>query len=46
MKDKIIQVINDMSEDLTILQLKKLQEVLLKRFWENEEQPQPAQNEE
>ena len=46
MRDKINQVINDMSEDLTVLQLKKLQEVLLKRFGENEEQPQPAQNEE
>lgn len=46
MKDKINQVINDMSEDLTVLQLKKLQEVLLKRLCESEEQPQPAQNEE
>jgi len=35
-----------MVEELTVSQLKKLQEVLLKRFDEEEKQPDPANNEE
>ena len=46
MKELIFEVLNDMAEDLTILQLKKLQDVLLKRMNENEAQPQPAKNDE
>lgn len=46
MKEIIFAVLNDMSEDLTVMQLKKLQEVLLKRFDENERKPEPARNEE
>lgn len=45
MKEIIFEVLNDMAEELTVLQLKKLQEVLLKRFGENEKQPEPAKNE-
>lgn len=46
MKEIIFEVLNDMAEELTILQLKKLQEVLIKRFDEKEKQPNPAKNEE
>ena len=42
----IFEILNDMAEELTVLQLKKLQEVLLKRFDEEEKQPNPAKNEE
>ena len=45
MKEVIFEILNDMAEDLTVAQLKKLQEVLLTRFSENENQPEPAQNE-
>ena len=45
MKEVIIEVLNDMAEDLSILQLKKLQEVLLKRLGHDESKQQPAQNE-
>lgn len=44
MKELIFEVLNDMSEELTVAQLKKLQEVLLSRFAENESQPEPANN--
>lgn len=46
MKELIFEVLNDMSEELTIAQLKKLQEVLIQRFAENESQPQIANNNE
>lgn len=46
MKELIIEVINDMADDLSVLQLKKLQEVLLKRLGQDEKQPRAAQNEE
>ena len=47
MKNSIIfEILNDMVEELTVSQLKKLQEVLLKRFDEEEKQPDPANNEE
>ena len=42
----IFEILNDMAEELTVSQLKKLQEVLLKRFDEEEKQPDPAKNEE
>lgn len=42
----IFEILNDMAEELTVFQLKKLQEVLLKRFDEEEKQPDPAKNEE
>lgn len=45
MKEIIFAILNDMAEDLTVAQLKKLQEVLLTRFSENESQPEPARNE-
>ena len=46
MKDMVFEILNDMAEVLTVTQLKKLQEVLLKRFSEKETQPEPARNEE
>ena len=47
MKNSIIfEILNDMVEELTVSQLKMLQEVLLKRFDEEEKQPDPANNEE
>ncbi len=46
MKEIIFEVLNDMAEELTVAQLKKLQEVLLKRFDRNETQPKPADNQE
>ena len=47
MKEVIINVLNDMSGDLSILQMKKLQEVLLKRLGESKEtESAPATNEE
>ena len=45
MKEVIFEILNDMAEDLTVAKLKKLQEVLLTRFSENESQPEPARNE-
>lgn len=45
MKEIIFNVLNDMAADLTVLQLKKLQGVLLKRFDEKEREPEPAKNE-
>ena len=45
MKEVIFEILNDMAENLTVAQLKKLQEVLLTRFSENENQPEPARNE-
>ena len=46
MREVIINVLNDMAEDLSVLQLKRLQEVLLKRLDENNVRPEPAKNEE
>lgn len=46
MKELIFEILNDMAEELTIQQLKRLQEVLLKRFDECETHPKPAENEE
>lgn len=36
MEEKIVKVLNEMSEYLSIAQMKKLQEVILKTFAENE----------
>ena len=36
MDEKIVKVLNEMSEFLSIAQMKKLQEVILKTFAENE----------
>ena len=46
MREVIINILNDMAEDLSVLQLKRLQEVLLKRLDENNTRPEPAKNEE
>lgn len=46
MKEIVFEVLNDMAEDLSVLQLKKLQEVLLKRFEEVEHTSESAKNEE
>ena len=46
MKEIVFEILNDMAEDLSVLQLKKLQEVLLKRFVDTAETPKPAKNEE
>ena len=46
MREVIINVLNDMAEDLSVIQLKRLQEVLLKRLDENNARPEPAKNEE
>ena len=36
MEEKIVKVLNEMSEYLSIAQMKKLQEVIIKTFAENE----------
>ena len=46
MKEYIINVLNDMSEALSIVQLKKLQEVLVKRSEEKGSQNKPVDNDE
>ena len=46
MKDYIISVLNDMSEELSIAQLKKLQEVLVKRSEEKDTQHKTVDNNE
>lgn len=45
MKELVFEILNDMAEILSIAQLKKLQEVLLQRFSEQDAQPEPARNE-
>ena len=46
MKEVIINVLNDMAEELSVIQLKRLQEVLLKRLDENNARPDQSNNEE
>lgn len=46
MQEKIISVLNEMSEYLSISQMKKLQEVILRNFAENEPEKKEIQNEE
>ena len=38
MKEIVFEILNDMAEELSVMQLKKLQEVLLKRLQEQDEQ--------
>ena len=46
MKEIVIEILSDMAEELSVMQLKKLQEVLLKRLQEQDEQVLPARNDE
>ena len=46
MKEIVFEILNDMAEELSVMQLKKLQEVLLKRLQEQDEQVEPARNDE
>lgn len=46
MEEKIVTVLNEMSEYLSIAQMKKLQEVILKTFAENEASKKDISNEE
>jgi integrase/recombinase XerD len=45
-KEIVFEILNDMAEELSVMQLKKLQEVLLKRLQEQDEQVEPARNDE
>lgn len=44
MEEKIVIILNEMSEYLSIAQMKKLQEVILKTFAENEADKQEISN--
>ena len=46
MEEKIITILNEMAEYLTVPQMKKLQEVILRTFSENEPERQQISNEE
>ena len=46
MKEIVFEILNDMAEELSVMQLKKLQEVLLKRLQEQDEQVEPERNDE
>ena len=46
MEEKIVLVLNEMSEYLTIPQMKKLQEVIIKNFAENEVEKTNISNDE
>ena len=46
MKKIVYEILNDMAEELSVMQLKKLQGVLLRRLQEPEEQKEPAHNDE
>ena len=46
MEDKIVTILNEMSEYLSIAQMKKLQEVIIKTFAENAASKQEIPNEE
>jgi len=43
-KEIIFEILGDMAEELSVMQLKKLQEVLIKRMMEKDEKPAPASN--
>lgn len=45
MEEKIVTVLNEMSEYLSITQMKKLQEVIIKTFAENEAAKVDIENE-
>lgn len=44
MEEKIVNVINEMAEYLSVAQRKKLQEVLLRQFSENETKKETVSN--
>ena len=44
MEEKIVTILNEMAEYLTVPQMKKLQEVVLKTFSENEVDKQEISN--
>ena len=44
MEEKIVVVLNEMSEYLSIPQMKKLQEVIIRTFAENQEQRYQTKN--
>ena len=44
MEEKLVTVLNEMSEYLSISQMKKLQEVMLRAFAENSPERQPSEN--
>ena len=46
MEEKIVNVLNEMSEFLSIAQMKKLQEVIIKNFADNEPCKKEISNEE
>ena len=46
MKEIVFEILSDMAEELSVMQLKKLQEVLLKRLQEQDEHIEPAHNDE
>ena len=46
MKEIVFEILSDMAEELSVMQLKRLQEVLLKRLQEQDEQIEPARNDE
>ena len=46
MEEKVVIILNEMSEYLSISQMKKLQEVILKTFSENEAKKQEISNHE
>ena len=46
MKKIVFEILNDMAEELSVMQLKKLQGVLLRRLQEPEEQKEPVHNDE
>lgn len=46
MEEKIVTILNEMAEYLTVSQMKKLQEVILRTFSENELEKQQISNEE
>lgn len=46
MEEKLVNILNEMAEFLSVAQMKKLQEVLLKQFSENELQKQNISNDE
>ena len=46
MQEKIVSVLNEMAEYLSISQMKKLQEVIIRNFAENEAKKKEITNEE
>lgn len=44
MQEKIVNIINEMAEYLSVAQMKKLQEVLLRQFTDKEQPSKPASN--